>query len=84
MPYDKNWVVIERVLKWKRGSVESILAGHGPMPIRDNSPPEVPPIPGGVVIDPADWAIMTPQERADYIRIVTGVRRRREQQKRGA
>jgi len=82
-PFDKNWAVIERVLRWERGSIEAILRGGDPIVRRDeqHAPP---PIPEGVLVDPADWAVMTADERATYVRIVTGVRRRRQQGSRGA
>lgn len=72
---------IEDALEWEPKSVEAILRGEAPRP---QLPPNVPPIPEGVRVDPADWAVMTPDERTAYVRIVTGVRRRRQQASRGA
>jgi DNA-binding XRE family transcriptional regulator len=78
-----NYAAIDDVLQWERKrGVDEIQAGRDPVGRRKEHSP--PPIPDGVLVDPADWAIMTPQERADLVRIVTGVRRRREQQRRGA
>jgi DNA-binding XRE family transcriptional regulator len=71
-----NYVRIETVLDWEPGSVEAIQQGRDPVARRKEHGP--PPVPEGVLIDPADWAIMTPDERATYVRIVTGVRRRRQ------
>lgn len=73
-----NYAAIDDVLEWERKQgVDAILSGRDPAARRKEHSP--PPIPDGVLIDPADWAIMTAQERADYVRIVTGVRRRRSQ-----
>lgn len=76
-----NFVRIEDVLDWEPGSVQAIIDGRDPVARRKEHSP--PPIPDGVSVDPADWAAMTDDERAMYVRIVTGVRRRR-QQRRGA
>lgn len=78
-----NYIRIETALRWQPGSVNAILEGGAPTPLEDVQP-TVPPVPEGVFIDPDDWAAMTPKERADYVRIVTGVRRRRQQTSRGA
>lgn len=74
-PIDSNYAAIERTLQWQRGSIEEILAGRDPVALSRDSPP---PIPDGVMIDPADWAAMTEREREQFVRIVTGVRRRRQ------
>lgn len=77
-----NYVRIEDVLAWEAGSVQAIMEGRDPVARRrEHSPP---PIPDGVSVDPADWAAMTDDERAAYVRIVTGVRRRRQQSSRSA
>lgn len=76
-----NYVRIETILGWEPGSVQAIIDGRDPVARRKEHSP--PPIPDGVSVDPADWAAMTDDERAMYVRIVTGVRRRR-QQRRGA
>lgn len=72
---------IEDALEWEAKSIEGVLRGEAPKP---RVPQGVPPIPEGVRVDPADWAIMTNEERTAYVRIVTGVRRRRQQASRGA
>lgn len=77
-----NYVRIETVLDWEAGSVQAITEGRDPVARRKEHSP--PPIPEGIMIDPADWAVMTPDERTAYVRIVTGVRRRRGQSARGA
>ena len=60
---------LERALEWPRGQVARIRARDSPSP--------APPIPDGVLIDPADWAVMTPQQRIDYEKIMRSVRKRR-------
>jgi transcriptional regulator with XRE-family HTH domain len=77
-----NYVRIETILDWEPGSVQAVLEGRDPVARRKDHGP--PPIPEGVLIDPADWAAMTPDERTAFVRIVTGVRRRRQQSSRGA
>lgn len=77
-----NYVRIETVLDWESGSVQAIAEGGDPTVRRREHGP--PPIPTDVTVDPALWAVMTPQERADYVRITTGARRRQDQQRRGA
>lgn len=72
-----NYAAIDDVLQWeRRAGVDNVRAGREPVVLRKES--GTPPIPDGVLVDPADWAVMTPQERADLVRIVTGVRRRRQ------
>jgi transcriptional regulator with XRE-family HTH domain len=74
-----NYAAIDDTLEWERKKgVDAVRAGGEPVARRKEHGP--PPIPDGVLIDPADWAIMTPDERTAYVRIVTGVRRRRGQQ----
>jgi hypothetical protein len=75
---DRAAAKIDRSLSWEIGTAKAIYEGRERPARKEHSPPTVPPIPAGVQVDPADWAVMTPQERADYIRIVTGVRRRRQ------
>lgn len=83
VPERFNYAAIEDVLDWERKrGVEEVLAGRDPIARRKEHAP--PPIPEGVLIDPADWAVMTPDERTAYVRLVTGVRRRRQQASRGA
>ncbi len=78
-----NYAAIDDVLEWeRRRGVDEILAGRDPIARRKEHSP--PPIPEGVLVDPADWAVMTPEERTALVRIVTGVRRRRQQGARGA
>lgn len=79
VPYDRNWAAIERTLKWKRGSVESVRDGGEPGAIEGEGASGVPPIPEGMRIDPDDWALMTADERARVVRLLTNLRRRREQ-----
>lgn len=76
---DRAAAKIDRALEWELGSAWLIYHdGIEPTPLRRE---HAPPIPDGVSVDPADWAIMTDEERRLYVRIVTGVRRRREQQR---
>jgi len=82
IPERFNYVRIETVLDWEPGSVQAVIDGQAPAVRRKEH--GVPPIPEGVLIDPADWAVMTSDERTTYVRIVTGVRRRRQQASRGA
>lgn len=74
---------IDRSMEWERGSAWRVYYEDGePALLRPT--PGAPPIPEGIRVDPADWAAMTSDERATYVRIVTGVRRRRQQSSRGA
>lgn len=72
-PFDSNYVNIERALQWPPRQVSGILNGR--ITGDDDTPS---PVPDGIVVDPADWAAMTTPEREQYVRIVTGVRRRRQ------
>ena len=66
---------VDQALGWEPGHVEARLAGREPPKTKAA---DVPPVPDGVHVDPGDWAAMTDHERAQYVRIVTGVRRRRQ------
>lgn len=57
-PFDYNYVLIERALKWEPGSVEEILKGGKPRPARvEHSPP------GRLPIDEAALARYQPADR---------------------
>lgn len=76
---------IDRAMGWEPDSAQATWDGGSPKVAKhEHSPPGVPPIPPGITVDPADWAAMTADERATYVRIFTGVRRRRQQASRGA
>jgi hypothetical protein len=71
-----NFVRIEDVLDWEPGSVQAVLEGRDPVARRKEHSP--PPIPEGVLVDPAIWAIMTPEERTILVRVTTSARRRQQ------
>lgn len=77
-PFESNYVNIERALQWPPRFISGVMAPRA----HEHSPPAAPPIPPDVTVDPALWAAMTPQDRTDYVRIVTGARRRLDRQRR--
>lgn len=64
-----NYTKIERPLKWEPGSVQAVLDGHEPQPVRDeHSPPALP-------IDPAVLSRYNPADRAAVIAVLRAAER---------
>ncbi len=79
-PERYNYVLIETVLKWEPGSVKAIREGGEPIPLRDHSLPAPPP----EGVDPAHWAVLTPEERNRLRPILDRAHKRLSDRQRGA
>lgn len=65
LPYDSNYVLIERALEWEPGSVRDVLAGGEPRPVqREHSPPDRLPI------DPEALARYHPADREAILAVI--------------
>lgn len=69
---------IDRSMGWKLGSTKQLYNTGSEPALASAQTRTAPPIPDGVMVDPADWAAMTAQERTELVKLVTGVRRRRQ------